>query len=130
MILTALHMTHQRPRCCKYICANRIGLWEAVDMKKPELEITVNNGLVPVEGTCTACRDQRFRVTKPPDILDRMQALKSLKFQFDRHAEQAHKIMRDRSKDRTVEVPRHAAVVGKKRRDQIDARKVRDRGKA
>jgi hypothetical protein len=35
---------------------------------------------------------------------------------------------RDRSKEKTIEVPRRAAVVGKKRRDQIDARKVRDRG--
>jgi len=35
--------------------------------------------------------------------------------------------MRDRSKEKTTEVLRHAAVIGKRRRDAVDARKVRDR---
>jgi hypothetical protein len=34
---------------------------------------------------------------------------------------------RDRSKEKTVEVPRHAAKVFKKRQDQLDARKTRKR---
>ena len=33
---------------------------------------------------------------------------------------------RDRSKEKTVEVPRHAAKVFTKRQDQLDARKTRD----
>jgi hypothetical protein len=98
-------------------------------MRKPELEVTELNGLVPIAATCTSCPSERFRV-HVPDNLDAKQALKSLQFQFERHVEQAHRIVRDRSKDKTVEVPRRAAVVGKKRRDQIDARKVRDRNKS
>jgi hypothetical protein len=103
------------------------GLWETIGMKKPELEVTESNGPVPLAGTCTSCPSERFHV-RVPDNLDAKQALKSLRFQFERHVEQTHRIVRDRSKDKTVEVPRRAAIVGKKRRDQIDARKVRDRG--
>lgn len=33
---------------------------------------------------------------------------------------------RDRSKEKTVDVPRHAAKVLTKRKDQLDARKARD----
>jgi hypothetical protein len=33
---------------------------------------------------------------------------------------------RDRNKEKTVEVPRHAAKIFKKRHEQLDARKVRD----
>lgn len=36
-------------------------------------------------------------------------------------------LKRDRSKEKVVEVPRRAAVVLKKRQDELDRRKVRDR---
>ena len=58
-------------------------------MKKPELEITKSHGTVPVEGTCTSCRDVKFRV-KVPDSLDRSEALNSLIRQFKRHVERVH----------------------------------------
>jgi hypothetical protein len=66
------------------------GLWETGGMKKPELKITVhNNGVVPVEGTCTACPSEKFRVNVPK-ILDRSEALSDLTDQFKRHCEQVH----------------------------------------
>ncbi|MGA8538960.1 MAG: hypothetical protein WB566_05640, partial [Terriglobales bacterium] len=59
-------------------------------MKKPALEVTALHGLVPVEGVCTFCPDVKFRVTKPPEILDVEEAKQSLLRQFKRHFEQVH----------------------------------------
>ena len=57
-------------------------------MAKPELQITENRGLVPVEGICSLCRAV-FRI-KVPENLDKAEALESLKSQFNSHVAQAH----------------------------------------
>jgi hypothetical protein len=59
-------------------------------MTKPKLEVTENNGTVPIAGTCTSCPTEKFRV-KVPDNLDQSAALNSLKNQFEEHFKRVHK---------------------------------------
>jgi predicted secreted protein len=74
-------------------------------MKIPKLEITGNNGVVPMRGVCTSCSDTDFRV-KVPASLDREQALESLNEQFTRHFKRVH--MREDASQAAARIVREA----------------------
>jgi hypothetical protein len=76
-------------------------------MKRPELLVTAHSGggVVPTEGTCTSCPDEKFHI-RVPDNLDRKDALNSLKRQFDKHFKRVH--MREDASQAAARIVRDA----------------------